>query len=180
MKMILALLSAFLISNSAHAGEFELKVYFNLAAAEKYGMVHCAIGGKKLKTEYHLAVFKDKPSYTILGNLDLDENITADVERKLLCNEGEFTLVKSIKTPEDSINLFIYLEEIYIIKDQIFDVANVKLAPDADYFSQKKYISKAGVMIVETLNSEEQANTNNDAELIKRSDLIYSIEIKRM
>ena len=178
MKIILALISAFLVSNSAHAGEFELKVYFNLAAAEKHGMVHCAIGGKKLKTEYHLAVFKDKPSYTILGNLDLDENITADVERKLLCNKGDFTLVKSIKTPEDSINFFIYLEEIYFIKDQIFDVANVKLAPDEDYFLQKKYISEAGVMVVETMNTNE--STNNDATLIKRSDLIYNIEIKRM
>ena len=178
MKMILALISAFLVSNSAQAGEFELKVYFNLAAAEKHGMVHCAIGGKKLKTEYHLAVFKDKPNYTILGNLELDENITADVERKLLCNEGDFTLVKSIKTPEDSINLFIYLEEIYFIKDQIFDVANVKLTPDEDYFLQKKYISEAGVMVVETMNTNE--STNNDATLIKRSDLIYNIEIKRM
>lgn len=178
MKMMLVLLFAFFMCNVAHASEFELKVYFNLAAAEKHGMVHCAIGGKKLKTEYHLAVFKDKPNYTILGNLDLDENITADVERKLLCNEGEFTLVKSIKTPEDSINLFIYLEEIYFIKDQIFDVANVKLAPDEDYFLQKKYISEAGVMIVETMNTNE--STNNDAALIKRSDLIYSIEIKRM
>ena len=135
MKMMLVLLFTFFMSNAAQASEFELKVYFNLAAAEKHDMVHCAIGGKKLKTEYHLAVFKDKPNYTILGNLDLDDNITADV-------------------------------------------ANVRLAPGEDYFLQKKYIDESGVMVVETMNTNNR--TNNDAALIKRSDLIYSIEIKRM
>ena len=42
MKMVLVLLFAFFMSNAAHASEFELKVYFNLAAAEKHDMVHCA------------------------------------------------------------------------------------------------------------------------------------------
>lgn len=179
MKMIFALLSIFLVSNFTHASEFELKVYFNLAAAEKHGMVRCAIGGHKLKTEYHLSVFKEKPSYTILGNLDLDKNVTGDVERKLLCDKGEFTLVKSINTTEDFINLFIYLEEIYIIKDEIFDVANVKLSPDEDYFMQKKYIDESGETVVETMIEEDKNSTNNDA-MIESNDLIYRIEVKRM
>ncbi len=178
MKIIFALLSVFLVNNFAHASEFELKVYFNLAAAEKHGMVHCALGGHKLKTEYHLTVFKDKPSYTILGNLDLDKDVASDVERKLLCDKGEFTLVKSINTTEDFINLFVYLEEIYIIKDEIFDVANVKLSPDKDYFMQKKYIDESGETVVETM-IEENKNSTNDDTIIESNDLIYRIEVKR-
>lgn len=180
MRMILALISAFFMSNVAQASDFELRVYFDLAAAEKHDMVHCAIGGHKLKTEYHLTVFEEKPNYTILGNLDLDKNVTSDVERKLLCNEGEFTLVKTINTTEDFINLFVYLEEIYVIKDEIFDVADVKLSPDEDYFMQKKYISGSGEIVVKTTNMEKDADAADDSSMIENSDLIYRIEVKRM
>lgn len=178
-RIILALLSVFFINNYANASDFELTVYFNLGIAKKHGVIQCSQGGEQLNTEYHLTVFKDKPRYTILGNLDLNKNVTGDVERKFHCDEGEFTLRKTINTTQDFINLFIYLEEIYVIKDEIFDVANVKLSSDEDYFMQKKYISESGQTIIKTMNVEEVVSTKGDDTTIDNSDLIYNIEIRR-
>lgn len=180
MRTMLALLFISSMSNLAHADEFELTVYFNLGVAEKHGIVRCALGGRKLKTEYHLTVFKDEPRYTFLGNLDLKKNVVGDIARKFFCDEGEFIFKKKINTTEDFINLFVYLEEIYYLKDEIFDVANVKLNPDANYFIQKKYINDAGKTVIETMNIEAAADSSNDDTRIDSHELVYSVEIRRM
>lgn len=179
MRIVLTLLSIFFVNNFAYASDFELTVYFDLNIAEKHGIVQCRPGGLGSTTDYHLTIFKDKPSYTILGNLDLDKDIAGDVERNYLCDKGEFTLIKSINTTEDFINLFVYLEEIYIMKDEIFEVANVKLSSDEDYFIQKKYISESGQTAVETRNVKEVMSSTGDNAIKENGDLLYSIEITR-
>ena len=176
MRIILALLFIFFINNLTYASDFELTVYFNLNVAEKHGIVQCRPGGVRSKTDYHLTVFKDKPHYTILGNLDLDRDVAGDVERNFLCDKGEFTLRESINTAEDSLNLFVYLEEIYVIKDEIIEVANVQLSADEDYFNQKKYMRESGPAIVETKNTKEVVNSEGDD---INGNLLYSIEISR-
>lgn len=178
-RIILALLSIFFINNYANASDFELTVYFNLGIAKKHGLMKCSQGGTQLDTEYHLSVFKEKPSYTILGNLDLNKNVAGDVERQLHCDEGEFSLRKIINTTQDFISLFIHVEEIYVIKDEIFDVANVRLSSDEDYFMQKKYISESGQTIIKKMNAEEVVSTKDDDPSIDNGDLLYIIEIKR-
>lgn len=179
MKIIFALLSAFFINNFVYASDFKLTVYFNLNVAEKHGIVQCRPGGVRSTTDYHLTIFKDKPHYTILGNLDLDKDIAGDVERNYLCDKGEFTLEKSINTTEDFINLFVYLEEIYVMEDEIYEVANVKLSSDEDYFIQKKYMSESGQAVVETKNAKETVSSKSDDTNIENGDLLYSIEIFR-
>ena len=179
MKVIIALSAVFLINSAANASDFILTVYFNLGVAEKHGIVKCSQGGEELNTEYHLTVFKDKPSYTLLGNLDFDKNVTGDVERKSLCDEGEFTLLKSVHSDDDFINLFIYLEEIYLIKDKIFDVANIELSAEEDYFLQKKYISESGEFIVKTIRAEKIITLNAENALKHEGELVYRVELKR-
>jgi len=179
MRIILALLSTFFINNFVYASDFELTVYFNLNVAEKQGIVQCRPGGVRSTTDYHLTIFKDKPSHTILGNLDLDKDVAGDVERNYLCDKGEFTLKKSINTTEDFLNLFVYLEEIYILQDEIYEVANVKISSDEVYFIQRKYMSESGQAIVETKNKKEVVSSKGDDTNIENGGLLYSIEISR-
>ncbi len=179
MRFLFTLIFAFFINNSAHAGNFELTVFFNLDVAEKHEIVSCRQGGEQLDTEYHLTVFKDKPKYTILGNLDFDHNVAGDVEKRLHCDQGNFTLRKLINTEDDFINLFVYLEEIYFIKDEIFDVANVRLASDKNYFKQEKYINALGQVDVKTSNTEQIDISKNATSMKDDGDLLYRIEIKR-
>ncbi len=180
MRVLSILIFTFFINHLVHADNFELTVFFNLNVAEKHEIVSCRQGGEQLDTEYHLTVFKDKPQYTILGNLDLDHNVAVDVEKRLHCNQGNFTLRKLIKTEDDFVNLFIYLEEIYFIKDEIFEVANVKLSSDENYFIQEKFINALGQVDVKTSNSEQPANFKSEAARTDDSDLLYRIEIKRI
>jgi len=177
MRIILALLPIFFINNFVYASDFELTVYFNLNVAEKHGIVQCRPGGEGSATDYHLTIFKDKPSHTRLGNLDKD--VAGDVGRNYLCDKGEFTLRKSINTTKDFLNLFVYLEEIYVIKDEIYEVANVKISSDEDYFIQKKYMSESGQAVVETKNTKEVASSKGDDTNIENGGLLYSIEISR-
>ncbi len=173
MRTIITLFAILFITNFAHADDFELTVYFDLSAAEQHDIIKCPPGGEELNTEYHLTVFKDKPSYTLLGNLDFDKNVAGDIKKKLLCDQGEFTLRKTIHSDKDTINIFIYLEEIYLIKDEIFNIATVKLSANEDYFIQKKYINESVTFIVRTTELEKNTTT------IKYGDLIYRIELKR-
>jgi hypothetical protein len=179
MRIMLVLFLVFFMNNFSNASEFELTIYFNLGVSEKHGIIKCRQGGKQLSTDYHLIVFNNKPKYTILGNLDLDEDFIGNVEGELHCDEGEFTLVKLISTTESFVNLFIYLAEIYFIKDKIFDIANVKLSSDADYFLQKKLINEAGVTVVKTAHIEEIISSESADPIVDNSNLLYRIEIRR-
>ncbi len=177
MKIILALLFAFSVHTVANADTFKLNIYFNLEISEKHGIVKCRQGGNQLSTDYHLIVFRDKPKYTILGNLDLDKDVIGNVEGKLNCDEGEFTLVKSIDVNGDSINLFIYLVEIYIIKDNIFNITNIKLSDDHDYFTEYEFINEAGHAVKKIIYRDDDDDDDDDD--IDDSDLIYRIELRR-
>lgn len=179
MRVLSILFFVFIINNSVHADNFELTVFFDLDVAEQHEIVSCRQGGEQMDTEYHLTVFKDKPKYTILGNLDFDHNVAGDIEKRLHCDQGNFTLRKLINTEDDFVNLFIYLEEIYFIKDEIFDVANVKLASDQNYFIQEKFINALGQVDLKTSNTEQVAISESDASKTDDSDLLYRIEIKR-
>jgi len=179
MRFLSIIIFAFFINNSVHAGNFELTVFFNLNVAEKHEIVSCRPGGEKLDTEYHLTVFKDKPKYTILGNLDFDHNVAGDVEKLFLCDQGNFTLIKLINNEDSFINFFIYLQEIYLIKDEIFDVANVKLTSDQNYFIQEKYINALGQIDVKTSNTEQVVISKDAASMKEDGELLYRIEIKR-
>src|SRR5680860_1149366 len=116
MRIILVLLSTFFINNFANASDFEITVYFNLENAEKRGLVKCSQGRENeiMSSEYHLAIYKNKPSYTILGNLNLDKDLIGDIKSKLHCNKGDFFLNKTINSTHNFINLYIYLAEIFI------------------------------------------------------------------
>lgn len=163
----------------ANASNFELTVHFNLGVSTKHGIVKCRQGGKKLYTQYNLLVFKDKPKYTILRNLDLDKDLISDVEGSHHCHEGEFTLTKLISTPENFIYLFIYLVEIYFLKDAIFEVANIGLSSDEDYFIQYKFINEIGQVVVETAHTEESVGSVSVDSIADKGTILYLLEIKR-
>jgi len=169
----------FFVNNFANANNFELTVYFNLGVSAKHGIVKCRQGGEKLYTQYNLLIFKDKPKYTILRNLDLNKDLIGNVEGILHCHEGEFTLTKSINTTENSIHLFIYLVETYFIKDEIFNIANVELPSDEDYFIQYKLIKETGQAVVETTHVEEIVSPDSADPNTDNGTFIYRIEIKR-
>ncbi len=179
MRILFVLFFTFFINNLAHAGDFELTVYFNLGVAENHGVISCRQGGEQLDTEYHLTVFKDEPRYTMLGNLDFDHNVAGDVEQRFHCDHGDFTLQELISTEEDAINLFIYLEEIYFIKDDLYKIANVRLTSGQDYFMQEKYINKSDEPIVKTSHTEQDAISKTVASMTDEGDLLYRVEIKR-
>ena len=177
MKIILALLFAISVHTVANADTFELTVYFNLEVSEDRGIVKCRQGGSRLSTEYHLMVLKNEPKYTIFGNLDLDNDVFGDVGRRFNCDRGEFTLVKSINVDKDSVNLFIYLVEKYIIKDNIFHITTIKLSDDHDYFTEYEFINEAGQVIKKIIYRDEDEDEDDAA--IDDSNLIYRIEVKR-
>ena len=179
MRVLIAFLLVLLINNIALAADFQLSVYFNLGVAERHKIVKCRQGGEQLDTEYHLTVFKDEPSYTTLGNLDFEKNVIGDTERSLHCNEGEFTLTKLIHTQDNAINLFIYLEEIYVIKDEIFKIANVALSFNEDYLMQEKYINELDEATIKTSKTEKKVATQNEVNH-EDGELLYRIEIKRI
>jgi hypothetical protein len=179
MRILFALFFTFFINNLAHAGDYELTVYFNLGVAERHGIVSCRQGGEQLDTEYHLTVFKDEPRYTVLGNLDFDHNVAGDVEQRFHCDHGDFTLKELIHTEDDAVNLFIYLEEIYFIKDDIYKIANVQLPSDEDYFKQEKYIDEFDEAFVKTSHTEQEAISKTVATMTDEGDLLYRIEIRR-
>ncbi len=178
MRIILILSMVFFVNNLANASNFELTIHLNLGASTKHGIVKCRQGGKKLYTRYNLLVFKDKPKYTILRNLDLDKDLISDSEGSHHCHEGEFTLTKLISTPENFIDLFVYLVEIYFIKDAIFKVANIGLSSDEDYFIQYKFINETG-QVIETAHTEESVGSVSVDSFTDNGTLIYLIEIKR-
>lgn len=181
MKNIIVLLFFLSVHTVANADTFELTVYFNLEVSEKHGIVKCRQGGDQLSTDYHLTVFKNKPRHTILGNLDLDKDVIGHAEGRLNCNKGEFTLVKSINANEDSINLFIYLVEIYFIKDNILNITNIKLSDDHDYFTEYEFINEAGHAIKKIIykDDEDDEDDEEEDEAIAGSNLIYRIEVRR-
>ncbi|MCH9638741.1 MAG: hypothetical protein K0U40_04530 [Betaproteobacteria bacterium] len=174
-----ALLLVLFVNNFANADDFELSVYFNLGTSEQHGIIRCRQGGTKLKTEYHLIVIKKNPKYTILRNLDLEANVIGDAEGDFYCDKGELTLRKSIKTTENFIHLHIFLVEVYLIKDSIFDIAKIKLSSARNYFAQSKFINEAGHTLVKTAHIEESVNPESVDPIIANSDLLYRIEIRR-
>ena len=179
MKILFALLFVFSVNNFANASDFELTVYFNLSASEKHGFVRCRPGGNKLKAEYQLVVIRNQPKYTVLGNLDLNEDVLENVEGISYCNEGEFTLRKLINNSEDSINLSVHLVETYLIKDSIFDIAKVELSPNENYFMESKFVNETGQVVIKKGRIEEVVSSEETDPIIDNSDLLYRIEVKR-
>ncbi len=179
MRILFALFFTFFVNNLAYAGDYELTVFFNLGVAEKHGVVSCRPGGEKSVAKYHLTVFKDEPRYTFLGNLDFDYNVAGDVEQRFHCDYGDFTLKEFIHTEDDALNLFIFLEEIYFIKDEIYKIANVQLSSDEDYFMQEKYINEHDEAIVKTSHTELDAISKTFATMTDEGNLLYRIEIRR-
>ena len=179
MRILFALISVFFVTNFANASDFELNVYFNLSASEKHGFVRCRPGGDKLKAEYHLIVIRNEPKYTILGNLDLNEDVLGNVKGVGYCNEGKFILRKSINNSENSINLSIYLVETYLIKDSIFDVAKIELSTTENYFMESKFVNEKGQAVIKKRHIEEIVSSEEIDPTIDNSDLLYRIEVKR-
>ncbi len=126
-----------------------------------------------------MIVIRKNPKYTILRNLDFDENVIGDVEGDFYCDKGELTLRKSIKTTEDFIPLHIFLVENYLIKDSIFDVAKIKFSSARNYFVQSKFINEAGHTLIKTAHIEESVNPESVDLIIANSDLLYRIEIRK-
>lgn len=180
MKILFALLFGLSTNNFANASDFELTVYFNLSASEKHGLIRCRPGGNKLKAEYYLVVIRNEPNYTVLGNLDLNEDVLGNVEGVSYCNEGKFTLRKPISYNEDSISLSIYLVETYLIKDSIFDVASVELPTTENYFMESKFVNETGQVVIKKGHIEEVFSSEETSPVIDNNDLLYRIEVKRI